>query len=145
MKKTTTALIILGLAATVGFANAASHADPVAARQALMKDQGAQAKILGTIAQGTFDAEAVKAAATKLHEDALKIPATFEENVTNADSRALPKIWEDPAGYAAESEKLVAAAMMAMNATDQASLATAMQAVGASCQSCHQAYRAPSS
>lgn len=141
MKKTTTALIVLALAASVGFANAASNADAVTARMELMKTVGAQTKILGTVARGTFDAAAVSAAAAALHEAAIKTPAAFEANETNAESEALPKIWENYADFTAKAEMLQAAAVLAMNATDSASLGAAMGAIGESCKACHSDYR----
>jgi len=140
-KKLPLAVIALGIAASVGFANAASHADPVTARMELMKTIGAQAKILGTIAKGEYDAAAVSAAVTTLHDAALQIPTAFETNATNAESEALPKIWEDFSGFTAKAEGLQAASMTAMNVTDAASLGAAMGEIGGACKACHSNYR----
>ncbi|WP_226779855.1 c-type cytochrome [Oceaniglobus trochenteri] len=142
MKRLTTALIALGLASTAAVAYADAHADAVKARMELMKTIGAQTKILGTNAKGDFDAEAVQAAATKLHEAAMMIPEAFEANETNDESEALPKIWEDFEGFTAKAEGLQEASMAAMDVTDAAALGAAMGDIGGACKACHSEYRA---
>ncbi|WP_108484990.1 c-type cytochrome [Oceaniglobus ichthyenteri] len=141
MKSTLAALIALGVVATVPQAFAESHADPVAARMELMKDVGAQTKILGTIAKADFDADAVQAAASALHADAQQIPAKFEANEMTEKSEALPAIWENFDDFKDKAMALEVAAKSAMDATDTATLGAAMGQIGGACKACHEDYR----
>ena len=141
MKKTFAAILALGLATAVPLAHAGSHADPVNDRMQLMKTVGAQTKILGTIAKGEFDGAAVQAAAATLAEAAAMIPAKFESNAMNAESEALPLIWENFEDFTAKGMMLEAGAKLAMAATDGASLGAAMGQIGGSCKACHADYR----
>jgi len=143
MKKTTTALIALGLAASIGFANAASHADAVTERQELMKAIGGQTKVLSDMAKGTtaFDAAAAGAASRMLADYARQVPAKFEVESLEGKTKATPLIWEQFDGFTAEATKLENAAMGAFGATDMASLGAAVGEIGKTCGSCHEAYR----
>lgn len=56
-----------------------------------------------------------------------------------------PKIWSDAAGFKAAAAKLESATadlLAAVKAKDQAKIGAAVQATGAACKSCHEAYRA---
>ncbi|MGO4451811.1 cytochrome c [Phyllobacterium sp. TAF24] len=123
-------------------------ADPIADRQALMKDQGKAVGSLAPIAKGDkpFDAAAVLAALTKLNEDAQKIdpvalfPAGSE---AGGDTTASPKIWEDNAGFVAAVNKYKADAAAAAGAKPQdlASFKLAFAQVSQNCGACHQTFR----
>lgn len=140
MRKTLTAIVILGLAATI--ANAAAHEDAVKARQSLMKSIADQTKILGVMAKsGSFDGDAAHAAAATMLEAANKIPAAFESDAMSDDTEALPKIWEDHAEFIKHAEGLQAAATLAGETTDMASLGAAMGEIGEACKACHTDFR----
>jgi cytochrome c556 len=107
--------------------------------------------ILGEMAKGAVPYDATMAAAAAKNLNKL---ANFDQTSEWPDgtvqgtfegTRAAPAIWSDAAGYAAEWEKFAAAtaAMETAAGTDLAALQGAIGAVGASCGSCHKAYRGP--
>ncbi|MBA8876722.1 c-type cytochrome [Phyllobacterium myrsinacearum] len=128
--------------------SAAAGADPIADRQALMKDQGKAVGSLAPIAKGEkpFDAAAVLAALNKLNDDAQKIdPAKLFPvgSETGGETTASPKIWEDNAGFVAAVNKYKADATAAAAAKPQdlASFKLAFAQVSQNCGACHQTYR----
>jgi cytochrome c556 len=130
--------------AIAGFAMAQD--DVIKAREALMKDNGAQATIAGQMLKGEtpFDAAAAKAAMEKLAANAAATPALFPQGSEGGD--ALPAIWENWADFEAKAMALKTAAEAAAAAADQGleAFGPAFGAVGQSCGACHQAYRKPS-
>jgi len=127
-----------------GFAMAQD--DVIEKREALMKDNGAQATIGGKMAQGAtpFDAAAAKAAMEKLAANAAATPALFPPGSEGGD--ALPAIWENFAEFEADANALKTAAEAAAAAADQGleAFGPAFGAVGQACGACHQAFRKPS-
>ncbi|MBX8824528.1 cytochrome c [Ochrobactrum sp. SFR4] len=125
----------------------AASASPVTDRQALMKDVGRSMGVLGPIMKGDkpFEAEAVQAALEQLKADAIKMDAEklFPKGSESGDTAAAPKIWEDEAGFKVEIEKFRTATAAAADAKPQDvdALRVSMKDVGASCGTCHQAYR----
>jgi cytochrome c556 len=120
--------------------------DVLAKRQALMKDNGAQATIAGQMAQGAtpFDAAAAKAAMEKIAANAAAAPALFPAGSEGGD--ALPAIWANFADFEAKAAALKTAADAAAVAADQGleAFGPAFGAVGQACGACHQSYRKPS-
>ncbi|MGH7002921.1 MAG: c-type cytochrome [Alphaproteobacteria bacterium] len=122
-------------------------ADPIADRQALMKDQG---KAVGTVTpiikgEKPFDAEIVKAALKKLNDDAQKIDAAtlFPAGTDKGDTEAAPKIWDDNTGFVAAIDKYKAdtAAAVAADPQDLESFKSAFGQVAKNCSDCHKAFR----
>ena len=141
------ALFSLGAVALVALAgHAFAQEDLIEKRQAMMKDNGAQAKVAAQMVQGAtpFDAAAAKAAMEKLAANAAEIPADFAPGSEGGD--ALPAIWENFADFEAKAMDLKTAAEAAAVAADQGAEAfgQAFGAVGASCGACHKVYRKPS-
>ena len=130
-------------AAIAGYAFAQD--DMVAKRQALMKDNGAQATIAGKMVQAAtpFDAAAAKAAMLKLAANAAEIPSDFPAG--SEGGNALPAIWANFADFEAKAAALKTAAEAAATAADQGleAFGPAFGAVGQACGACHQAYRKP--
>jgi cytochrome c556 len=126
--------------------HAFAQEDLVDKRQALMKDNGAQARTAGQMLQGVtpFDAAAAKAAMEKVAANAAEIPADFPAGSEGGD--ALPAIWENFADFEAKAAALKTAAEAAAVAADQGveAFGPAFKAVGDSCGACHQVYRKPS-
>ncbi len=85
--------------------------------------------------------------ARAIAEQAPKIKTLFPPGSdTGGNTRALPSIWTDRAGFervadafTAQSNSLLAAAQ----GTDQRALAQAFEATAAACGACHRPYRAP--
>lgn len=131
----------------------AQNNDPAAAavnvRQAHMQLYAANLGVLGGMAQGRmeYDAEAAQAAADNLAALASIDQRFYWLSGTHAgaieDTRALEAIWTDRAGFDAEIAGLAEAAAGMQAAAGQGldSLRGALGPVGASCGSCHEAYR----
>jgi cytochrome c556 len=126
---------------------ASANADPLADRQALMKDQGKTVGSVTPIVKGEkpFDADAVMTALKHLNEDAQKIDvaALFPAGSDQGKTTVSPKIWTDNAGFIAAVEKYKkdAAAAAAANPKDLDSFKVAFKQVTDNCGTCHQAYR----
>jgi cytochrome c556 len=135
---------------TVAFAVTAAYADPIADRKAIMKERGGLVGGLAKMAKGdtAFDAAAVKTALDKLKANEAKfdVDALFPAGSDKGDTKAGPKIWEDPNGFKEADKKLGDAidAAAAAPATDAARLGEQVKAIGGACGGCHQTYRLPS-
>lgn len=125
----------------------AASASPVEDRQALMKDIGRSMGVLGPVMKGDkpFEAGAVQTALDNLKADALKMDAgtLFPKGSESGDTAASPKIWEDAAGFQADIDHFRTATAAAADAKPQDvdALRVSMKDVGASCGTCHQAFR----
>jgi cytochrome c556 len=98
--------IVLAVA-TVAFAITAvvAQSDPIAARKALMKANGDQAKIGTAMAKGEapFDAAKVATIFTTFADAATKMPSLFPENSkTGGDTAASPEVWANKADFDAK-------------------------------------------
>ena len=142
MKKLVIAISTLALAAGAAFA------DPIADRQAVMKERG---KIVGGLVkiikgEQDFDAASVQTALQALEANShkLDIGAMFPAGSdTGGDTTASPKIWEDMAGFKAVNDKFVAdvKAAAAAPAQDVDALKAQVGTIGDDCATCHQTYR----
>jgi cytochrome c556 len=141
-----TALGALALPAT-----AQDFANEVGARQGMFKIMGLNVGVLGGMARGNipYDAEAAQVAAANLVAvsglNPLNMFPAGSDNMSLDTTRAKPEIWENVADvgakWAAYGE--AAAALAAVAGTGQEAIGPALGALGASCQSCHEAYRGP--
>lgn len=142
MRKLILAISILALG------SAAASADPIADRQALMKERG---KIVGGLVkvvkgEQSFDAAAVLDTLKQLEANAEKFdteklfPVGSEQG---GDTTAAPKIWEDKAGFNAAEDKFLADVKAAVAAppADVDVLKAQVGTIGADCGACHQTYR----
>lgn len=125
-------------------------ADPVADRQALMKERAGALGKLAPIAKGEqpFDAAAVKAQLDILHENAMKgtVAELFPEGTDseqNAKSEASPKIWADMAAFNTAWDKYNGDVMAAASAPPQdiAAFKAQFGAIASNCGGCHQDFR----
>jgi cytochrome c556 len=124
-----------------------AQSDPIAERKELMKSNGKHAKNVGQMVKGEapFDAAAANAAFSDWGKAATRIPALFASPPPpGADTRALPKIWQDKAGFEAKAaafSKAVADNKGKTKSLDE--LKAAFPAVSKACGDCHEPYRAP--
>jgi cytochrome c556 len=119
-------------------------------REALMKSNSDESKILAAVAKGQapLDAKAV-AAAEKVDANAKvllsKFPAgTSEQDVK--DGRAKAAIWmewDKFTGFANQFQKAADELVVAAKSGDQKQFATKQAAVAQACGACHKPYRAP--
>jgi cytochrome c556 len=142
MRKLILAISVLALG------SAAASADPIADRQALMKERG---KIVGGLVkvvkgEQPFEAAAVLDALKQLEANAEKFdaeklfPAGSEQG---GETTASPKIWEDMAGFKADADKLLTdvKAAVASPPADVDALKAQVGTLGSDCGACHQTYR----
>jgi cytochrome c556 len=129
----------------IGVTAVAAQSDPIAARKALMKTNGDQAKIVGAMLRGEapFDLAKAKAALASFQEAGEKAPALFPDNSkSGGDTAALPKVWEDKTDFNAKLAKFAADSKAAgSSVTDFDSFKAAMGNIGKQCGGCHELYR----
>jgi len=138
----------LALVATLlalGGSFALAQQDPIAARKALMKKNGDEAKIGTAFMKGEapFDlakAKAIFATYQKASHDAAGL---FPDNSkTGGDTAALPAIWEKKADFEAKLKKLGDDAKEAeAKVTDEATFKATFPNVQKNCGGCHETYR----
>jgi cytochrome c556 len=124
---------------------ALAQGDPIAARKDNRKQAGAQMKAIKGIVEAKGDAKAVVPAAAKLKELQLAFPALFPEGSDKGDTKALPVIWTDKAGFAAAdkaAETAIDALVVAAGSGDLAKIGEAFGNAGKACGACHDKFRA---
>jgi cytochrome c556 len=133
------AVAVLGATATI------AQQDPIAARRAIMKDNGAQAKIGAEMVKGErpFDLAAAKKILATYEDAAGKMPNLYPaDSKTGGETTAAPKIWEDMAGFKAGFAKFGSEAKAAQAAVkDLDSFKAQFGAVMKNCGGCHETYR----
>ncbi|MGF1660227.1 MAG: c-type cytochrome [Rubrimonas sp.] len=143
------ALSLSPMLADIAVADAAD--DAVKARRAYFTLLGANVGPLAAMAKGEVEYSAETAT---LHADnlgalsAVMIAPHFPEGTSKddrfGDTRALPNIWTDFAGFAEKAEGLATAvaALQGVAGAGRAELGGGVQQVGAACKACHDDYRA---
>jgi len=124
---------------------AVAQSNPIAARKALMKANGQQAKIGAAIAKGDapFDAGKVQTIFATFVEAAEKAPALFPDNSkTGGKTEALPSIWKNKADFEARLAKFGVDAKAAQaEAKDLASFKALWAGlIRKNCTGCHEKY-----
>lgn len=137
--RTLAAAAVVAVAATAVFA----QGDPIAARKALMKENGNQSRIAREMIEGKqpFNLAAAKKVLATF-ADSGRFAQLFPDNSKSGDTAALPAIWEKKADFDAKVAKFVADAKAAdAQVKDLDSFKAAMAEVGKNCGGCHQPYR----
>jgi cytochrome c556 len=138
------AMIAIAVGATVVMA----QSDPITQRKSLMKSNGQHASALNRMVRGEepFDAAKVDAAFAAWADNATKIPTLFASPPpAGAETRALPKIWEQKNAFDAktgEFGKAVADNKDKAKTLDE--LKVAFPRVNNVCNECHEDNRRPS-
>jgi cytochrome c556 len=145
------AILAIGLAALFG---AAAHADDevelapstlIAIRQAGYDLQGANLGDLKRAVEAkTTEVKPFKPNAEAIVAWSKVIPSLFPKG-TDKDTKALPAVWSDRAGFEKAAANLTAAAetlVKAADANDPAAFATAFKATADACGACHRPFRA---
>jgi cytochrome c556 len=138
------------MAATLGFAalllssQAFAQADVIEKRQKAMKGNSADAKaIKGAIE--SKDYATIETKAKDIMGTAEKIPGLFPKGSTAGKTKATAAIWEKPDEFAKEAKNLAKAAgelAAAAKAKNDAEIGVKVKSLGATCNSCHQTFRA---
>ena len=138
-------LILAATALAIGVSFAVAQQDPIAARKALMKKNGDEAKIGTAFMKGeaAFDLAKAKAIFATYTDAASKMPSLFpDSSKTGGETAALPAVWEKKDEFVAKFKKFGEDAKDAeAKVTDEASFKTAFPAVQKNCGGCHETYR----
>lgn len=123
---------------------AGAQSDPIKARQALMKDMGAQTQIGAAMVKGTTPFDAAKAAEIfkSFAADGAKVGALFPEGSNQGETKALPAVWSNRAGFDAALDAFNAS--VADNAAKIGTadgFKTAFTAVAQACRACHTKFK----
>ena len=138
-----TALIAFVLFAGAAFAHQGVKNPAVQERMHVMGQIGGAMKDLGGMAKGAvpFDADKIDAALQSLGTEAAKIVPTFEAQEDDPKSEARPEIWTNFSDFTREAEALQRVIGEAGSVSTTADLGALVGALGATCASCHKAYR----
>jgi cytochrome c556 len=145
-----TRIVLAAAAVALAVTAVAAQSDPIAARKALMKSNGDQAKVGGAMVKGDapFDLAKAQAIFATFADSATKAPALFPETAkTGGDTAALPAIWENKADFEARFTKFGAAAKDAQGKVKDLDTFKANWGglLKDNCGGCHEKYRAKKS
>jgi cytochrome c556 len=121
--------------------------EAIAARQKLMKEQGAAMKAISDAAKAG-QLQVIPAHAEKLTATARQIPALFPQGSLNAaTSRAKPEIWQKWADFEASAKALESKSTQLASTAKGGNAAATNTAVAdlgkTTCGACHTAFRGP--
>src|SRR5947209_8575167 len=140
---------VVAIAATfLGVTAVVAQVDAIAARKAIMKSAGDQAKIGSAMAKGEapFDLAKAHAIFANYVEASQKMPNLFPDNSRTGDTAALPVLWDKKDDVNARYEKLGADSRAAEAATkDLDSFKASFSGVLKNCGGCHELYLAKKS
>jgi cytochrome c556 len=140
MRRTVLAVTALALGLSTAIAQ-----DPIAARKAIMKENGKMSAQAAKFIKGEepFDLAKAKAIFAQYQDAAAKMPNLFPDNSkTGGETAALPPIWEKKADFDAKFVKFGADAKdAAAKVKDEASFKEAFPVVQKNCGGCHETYR----
>ena len=150
LKAIVTAVSIFGLGVALASDSAAQDAEhAVKARKGVLQAMAWHFGPLVAMARGdlAYDAERAARHAEMLQGLPAYLPELFIEGSSNAernDTRALPVIWSDHAGFVEKHEGLLAEidALVAVAGDGHGALAPQVAATGQACSACHDNYRA---
>lgn len=129
----------------IGLSVAVAQQNPIAARQALMKENSAQGKIAAAMIKGErpFDLAAAQKIFAAFEKAGTELPNLVPPDFkTGGDTRASAKIWEDMNGFKAVAAKFASEAKAAKAAVkDLDSFKAQFSTVTKSCGGCHETYR----
>jgi cytochrome c556 len=120
--------------------------DPIALRQAGMALQNGDFAFIRSVVAAKGDVKPLEVPARAIIKWAAVIPSVFPKGTeTGGNTKALPEIWSDPAGFQKISLALGDAATKlaaAAKAGDADEVAADTKLMGEQCGACHKAYRA---
>jgi cytochrome c556 len=142
MIRTVFTIAAIGLGASIAVADQ----DPIAARRALMKANGDEAKIGVAMAKGEtpFDLAKAQKMFDTFEDAARKMPALFPEtSKTGGETAARAEIWQNMDDFKARFDKLAADSKEAKaSVKDLDSFKASFNTIGKNdCGGCHEKYR----
>lgn len=140
-KYTATLVTVLALAIP-----AWAQGDVIAARRDGLKGIARQMEGIKAVVDQRGDPRATGAGIGEMIGFFEGFPARFPAGSGSGDTRALPAIWTDRAGFETANANILTqlrALQAAANSGDQAAFGAAFQQTGATCGACHRPYRGP--
>lgn len=136
----------LCLAVTVAVPVALGQGNVLDERKQGFRSMGQSMEVIQRIVENRQPVAGAVAPARVIVEFAPRIKTLFPPGSDRGETRALPAIWSDRAGFERVADGLVPAAnalLAAAESGDAARLASQLQATGQACAACHRPYRAP--
>ena len=130
---------------TPSLAQGTDPAQIIRERREGLKAVGAHMEAMGAIAQARGDTAPAVARIDAIQAFFVNFPDRFPASTQAGDTKALPAVFTDRAGFAAAHGGLASplANLRAVAASgDSAAFGPALQQMGAACGACHRAYRA---
>jgi cytochrome c556 len=141
------AWILAGAAvATMGTMSVAFAQDVIAQRREGLRGMGRQMEAIKAVTDARGDTRPLVERVDAMIAFYQGLPALFPAGSGTGDTRALPTIWSDRAGFEQANANLVTrlqAMRAAAAAGDVAATTAAFNETGAGCGACHRPYRAP--
>ena len=141
-------IVLAAALAAFGVTAVVAQNDPIAARKAVMKENGNQARISREMIEGKqpFDLAAAHKVLTTFAGTADKMKPLFPDNSKSGDTAALPAIWANKADFDAKAAKFAADAKQAQTQVkDLDTFKATFSGVTKNCGGCHETYRAKKS
>jgi cytochrome c556 len=139
---------LAGLAAlaccVAGVAIARAEIDAIGVRRAGMALQGSALGAVKLAVDAGAEVKSFAGAGSAMSAWSKQIPGLFPPGTDKGDTKALPAVWSDSAGFAKAAVALGAAAdklTAAAKADDKVAFAAAFKDVGDACGTCHKTYR----
>ncbi len=139
--------LVVGVAvATLCLVGGALAQDVITQRREGMRTEGRQMEAIKTVLDARGDTRPLVERVDTIAAFYQNLQALYPAGSGTGPTRALPAIWSDPAGFEAARNTIVAALGTLRTAAasgDAAATQAAFNQVGASCASCHRAFRGP--
>ncbi len=149
MRKMTLVGAVIGALVAGGMVGGATialaQADVIKARQDNRKATAGEMRAIKAIVDAKGDAKGAVAHAAKLKELESAFDKMFPAGSDKGDTKALPTVWSDMAGFQKASANASAAydkLAVAAGSGDVAALGAAFADTGKACGACHNTYRA---
>lgn len=139
--------ILVGAAvAAIGTAGAALAQDVIAQRREGLRGMGRHMEAIKAVSDARADTRPLVARVDEMIAFYRGLPALFPEGSGSGNTRALPAIWSDRAGFERANANMVTqleALRTAAASGDNAALTAAFGQTGQTCGACHRPYRGP--
>jgi cytochrome c556 len=139
-------LIVGAALAAIGTAGTAMAQDVISQRRDGLRGMGRHMEAIKAVTDARGDTRPLVARIDEMITFYNGLPAMFPAGSGTGDTRALPAIWSDRAGFEQANTNMVAqltALRTAAAGGDVAATTAAFGQAGASCGACHRPYRAP--
>lgn len=137
-------MLAAGVALALGGAGAAIAQDVIVQRRAGLKNIGEQFQAIKAVSDARGDLRPLAPRLDEMITFFRGLPERFPAGSGTGDTRALPTIWSDRAGFEQAAANVVTqlTALRGLAAAgDNAAFPAAFNATGAACGACHRPYR----